>query len=252
MKKYLIYLFLSIPSLAYSDQNEVIEMPSFNLETPETYAKSRLDMASEKGFDGYKLTRVETYTQSEAQKLMNNGKINESISKQMALVYTYPLSITGNTILGETYRWLSADPKKSDTEKVTLTELSKKYLARADLLVQSITNGTDCTTKENQCKVININEEYMILRKLGYKPKSKDLLIDIDKKIAFDKFTAVNAKGESKEFYFDIWLITPGNPRGAPFSGISSEEKNRLLSNIGKTEPKSSCSGLACSQPKDE
>lgn len=222
MKSSFIYVALLWSILAQAEQ----PWKDIEVEHPESYAKSRLALASQPGFNGYKLTMIEMQTQSESQKLLNDKKINEAISKQLALLYVYPLSIFGNTIVGETYAWVSKDPNIPQESKSYFSNLSKQYLLKADSLIQSITNGTECTAIENQCKVINIKEEDMVLRKLGYKKTGQELLIDVDKKFAFDKLTGINAKGESKYFYFDIWLLTPGNPNSVPLTPDSSGTPN--------------------------
>lgn len=182
------------------------------MQSAEEYEKSRITLASEPGFNGYNLQMLEMKMKAESQNFFNEGRLDEAIKSQLHLVDEYPLSIFGNKVVGETYAWAITNPKMPDETKQLLSKLSKQYLLKADLLIKSITKGSECIAIEDQCKVININEEDMILRKFGYKKSGQELLLDIEKKFAFDKITGVNAQGETKFFYFDVWLLTPGNP----------------------------------------
>jgi len=188
------------------------------------YTEERIKMANTPGFNGYKLALQEYGLRQKVKKLLKESKIHEAETEILALLEAYPHSIEGNMLYAQTQAI-----QESPSNPLTTTEQKKvhrqkfwEYAVKAVMLIQSVKKGTNCASFEDKCTVINPNEENMVMLTHGFSPFQSDLIPDLEKKTAFDVTVTKNAQGEIRTFYFDIWLLSPGNPNTAPLTPSSS------------------------------
>jgi len=167
----------------------------------ENYAALRLQFAHQPGYDATALVMKENALSREAHQLWNTGHGEETVAKIQEMLQQYPLSLLANLMMAETCRKL-AEHTDSDVRKGELLKLSTEHQDRYNLLVQSITRSSQCSTPQDRCTVINISEEYLVLHEMRLQRKSQALTLQNGE--PYDVLVGSSADGIEKTLYFDI------------------------------------------------
>jgi hypothetical protein len=155
------------------------------------------------GFDSYAVMIKELAMARLAKQEWAAGHAQETVDRINDLLAFYPLSILGNRMMAETCAELvkhSGDAKRQKE----LTAMSEEHMKRYLLLLESVTGNTECTSKENHCKVITIEEENMVLFKMQLKKSFQAVVVGDRPGMFYDRIDGTSADGAVKTLFFDI------------------------------------------------
>jgi hypothetical protein len=167
------------------------------------FERMRIEFASTPGFDSYAVMIKELGMARLAKQEWAAGHAQETIDRIKDLLAFYPLSILGNRMMAETCAELVKHTDDANRQK-ELHAMSEEHMKRYLLLLESITGNTECTSKEDHCKVITIEEENMVLFKMKLKKGSQALVFGDRPGMFYDAVDGTSPEGSVKTLFFDI------------------------------------------------
>lgn len=170
------------------------------------YNQLRRDFVARPGYNSTRAMIEERNLSQQAKAEWAQGHEEQTIAKIRQLLDAYPYSILGHAMMRDTYTELAKYYKDKNPERQqAYLQQRGLYDARLERLVQSVTMGTACASYQDHCKVISINEEYMVLRQ--EKLQRQQQAVQFHDGVPFDVLTAKNQAGEERALYFDISLL---------------------------------------------
>jgi len=168
------------------------------------YEKARLKFAADPAYKPYAILGIESTMTKQAMQLWRSGDSLAALKKLDELLVIYPFSIMAHKMLGDSYESLIS-PDNKPAQNAELKRLSKKYLEIAEEIIKSITRGTQCSSFKDNCRLINIAEEEMVLWRLGFFKKKQSL--DKYNGDSYDVLQAESGTGKKQKFVFNISVL---------------------------------------------
>jgi hypothetical protein len=188
-----------------------IKIPEFN----DNFSKTVKKLESGKTDINYKTFR-ESFIESEQFKIASEK--SSEFSKLTKKMYNQMSKSEFDSVISTTKKMLSIDYTNMKAHKVLRqtykivgdTINAKKYKAIQFGLLKSIVNNGDGKSCEKGWSVIQISEEYFILKMLGVELNIQS--IDNNGGIC-DRMEVVNENGEKKVYYFEISNVFKGRKK---------------------------------------
>ncbi|MFZ6799042.1 hypothetical protein [Undibacterium sp. Di24W] len=168
------------------------------------YEKARMKFAADPAYKPYAILGIESAMTKQAMQLWRDGDSFAALKKLDELLAIYPFSIMAHKMIGDSYESL-VSPNNKPAQNAELKRLSKKYLEIAEKIITSITRGTQCSSFKDNCRVINIAEEEMVLWRLGFSKKKQSL--DKHNGDSYDVLQAENGAGKKQKFVFNTSVL---------------------------------------------
>jgi hypothetical protein len=168
------------------------------------YKEARMKFAADPAYKPYAIVGIESAMTKQAMQLWRDGDSLAALKKLDELLVIYPFSIMAHKMLGDSYESLISSDNRP-AQNAELKRLSKKYLEISEKIIKSITGGTQCSSFKDNCRVINIAEEEMVLWRLGFFKKKQRL--DKYNGDSYDVLQAESASGKKQKFVFNVSVL---------------------------------------------
>ncbi|MFH0780510.1 MAG: DUF4919 domain-containing protein [Pseudomonadota bacterium] len=178
----------------------------------QAFAEQRKAIAASPAYNPYDLQIKEVEGVEEAKKLWNKKRFDDAYKRLFSLLDAFPASI----LAVQSLKIISDSQARHDNNPIKKKKavlLSAESFTKEVFLRDAILASGDGKSPTTAYWVLTINEEYYLLRYLGYKCKQQSLILLGDKK--FDELKTIGEKGDARTFYFNVTHFSKNSAGGA-------------------------------------